>query len=80
MIVPRVRDRETEKILTEGPKWVSPLFVPTMISNIAAVPGAISGSAILVSWLFSVVIGIVFGFIPSVKAANLNPIDALRYE
>lgn len=28
--------RETEKILTEGAKWVSPLFVPTMISNIAA--------------------------------------------
>ena len=28
--------RETEKILTDGPKWVSPLFIPTMISNIAA--------------------------------------------
>ena len=28
--------RETEKILNEGPKWVSPLFIPTMISNIAA--------------------------------------------
>ena len=28
--------RETEKILTEGPKWVSPLFIPTMIANIAA--------------------------------------------
>lgn len=28
--------RETEKILKEGPKWVSPLFIPTMISNIAA--------------------------------------------
>ncbi len=28
--------KETEKILQEGPKWVSPLFVPTMISNIAA--------------------------------------------
>lgn len=28
--------RETEKILNEGAKWVSPLFVPTMISNIAA--------------------------------------------
>ena len=23
--------RESEKILTEGPKWVSPLFIPTMI-------------------------------------------------
>lgn len=28
--------RETEKILKEGAKWVSPLFIPTMISNIAA--------------------------------------------
>lgn len=28
--------RETEKILHDGPKWVSPLFIPTMISNIAA--------------------------------------------
>ena len=28
--------RETEKLLSDGPKWVSPLFIPTMISNIAA--------------------------------------------
>lgn len=28
--------RETERLLNEGPKWVSPLFIPTMISNIAA--------------------------------------------
>lgn len=28
--------RETEKILKDGPKWVSPLFIPTMIANIAA--------------------------------------------
>ena len=28
--------RETEKILTDGAKWVSPLFIPTMIANIAA--------------------------------------------
>lgn len=28
--------RETEKMLKEGSKWISPLFVPTMISNIAA--------------------------------------------
>lgn len=37
--------RETEKILTEGPKWVSPLFVPTMISNIAAGNIAIRNNA-----------------------------------
>ena len=28
--------RETEKILTECQQWASPLFVPTMISNLAA--------------------------------------------
>lgn len=28
--------RETEKMLTDGARWVSPLFIPTMIANIAA--------------------------------------------
>ena len=27
---------ETEKLLAEGARWVSPLFIPTMIANIAA--------------------------------------------
>ena len=39
------QQRETEKILTEGPKWVSPLFIPTMISNIAAGNIAIRNNA-----------------------------------
>lgn len=37
--------RETEKILKEGPKWVSPLFIPTMIANIAAGNVAIRNNA-----------------------------------
>ena len=37
--------RETEKILKEGPKWVSPLFIPTMIANIAAGNIAIRNNA-----------------------------------
>ncbi len=51
-----------------------------LIANVAETPVAISGAAIIISVAFSTVIGVVFGFIPSVKAANLNPIDALRYE
>ena len=37
--------RETEKIMNEGAKWVSPLFIPTMISNIAAGNIAIRNNA-----------------------------------
>jgi len=37
--------RETEKILTDGPKWISPLFIPTMIANIAAGNIAIRNNA-----------------------------------
>ena len=37
--------RETEKILNEGARWVSPLFVPTMIANIAAGNIAIRNNA-----------------------------------
>ena len=31
-----VQYRETEKMIKDGAKWISPLFIPTMISNIAA--------------------------------------------
>ena len=51
-----------------------------LISKIASVPVAISSLSIVVSVVFSMVVGIVFGLIPSIKASNLNPIDALRYE
>ena len=37
--------RESEKILNEGAKWVSPLFVPTMIGNIASGNIAIRNNA-----------------------------------
>lgn len=50
------------------------------ISSVAETPVAISVPAIIFGVVFSMIIGIIFGLIPSVKAANLNPIDALRHE
>lgn len=59
---------------------VSGIILSQIISKVAAIPVAISIPAVIGAVAFSMVIGIVFGLLPSFKAANLNPIDALRRE
>ena len=49
-----------------------------IVSRISDAPVAISIPAIVLSVLFSMAVGIIFGLLPSIKAANLNPIEALR--
>jgi len=57
---------------------VSGIGLAQLISNMMQVPVAIDVGAIAISVVFSTLIGVVFGLLPAVKAANMNPIEALR--
>ena len=50
------------------------------VVGILNVPFVTSPTIIFIAFAFSAVIGVVFGYFPARRAAQMNPIDALRHE
>ena len=57
---------------------ISGVGLAQLISAMMDIPVAIDVTAIVISVVFSTLIGVIFGLLPATQAANLNPIEALR--
>jgi putative ABC transport system permease protein len=56
------------------------IFIALMVSLLTPIPYSFDVAIVMVAFAATLLIGLLFGTYPAVKAARLNPVEALRRE
>jgi putative ABC transport system permease protein len=56
------------------------LLASYVVARMADLPFSFVPDMVVISFLFSATVGVLFGYLPARKASRLNPIEALRHE
>ncbi len=56
------------------------ISIPWLVTRFSGMPTVVTPDSLILSVGISMAVGIVFGLYPAIRAANLDPIEALRHE